>query len=260
MTEFVLDPNSLMILGLVGLCAGFIDAVVGGGGMLTVPALLSAGLPPHLTLGTNKLSASFASGAASYTYFRKKLFDPQFWKQSFYSTLIGAFAGTIMVNYISTDFLNKFLPLIILVVAIYTLFSRVKEIDNSKLPKKDARLTFTQRTQGLILGFYDGVSGPGTGAFWVISNMHLYRLNILLSSGIAKAMNFTSNLTALAIFIYFGQVNWFIGLTMGVCLMLGAFIGAHSAIHFGAKFIRPLFIIIVLAMAINLGYAAWFSQ
>ncbi|MEL0628899.1 TSUP family transporter [Psychromonas aquatilis] len=260
MTEFVLDPSSLMILGLVGLIAGFIDAVVGGGGMLTVPALLSAGLPPHLTLGTNKLSASFASGAAAYTYFRKKLFDPIFWKQSFYSTLIGACIGTIMVNYISTEFLNKFLPLIILVVALYTLFSRVKEIDNDKLPEKSVRLTAIQRLQGFILGFYDGVSGPGTGAFWVISNMHLYRLNILLSSGVAKAMNFTSNITALATFIYFGQVNWFIGLTMGICLMLGAFIGAHSAIHFGAKFIRPLFIIIVLAMAINLGYSAWFSQ
>ena len=73
-------------------------------------------------------------------------------------------------------------------------------------------------------------------------------------------MNFTSNIVALLTFIYFGQVDWFLGLTMGVCLMLGAFIGAHSAIHFGAKFIRPLFIIIVVAMAINLGYNAWFSQ
>jgi len=260
MTEFVLDPNSWMILALVGLLAGFIDAVVGGGGMLTVPELLSAGLPPHLALGTNKLSASFASGTAAYTYFRKKLFDPTFWKHCFYSTFIGAFLGTVFVNFISTEFLNKFLPLIILAVAIYTLFSRVKEVDNSKLPENTPALRIKQRIQGFTLGFYDGVSGPGTGAFWVISNMHLYRLNILLSSGIAKAMNFTSNIVALLTFIYFGQVDWFIGLTMGVCLMLGAFIGAHSAIHFGAKFIRPLFIIIVVAMAINLGYNAWFSQ
>ena len=260
MTEFALDPNSWMFLALIGLLAGFIDAVVGGGGMLTVPALLSIGLPPHLTLGTNKLSASFASGTAAYTYFRKKLFTPQFWKHCFYSCLIGALCGTILVNYISTEFLNKFLPLVILVVAIYTLFSHVKEIDNSILPKDTVQQRTKQRMQGFILGFYDGLSGPGTGAFWVISNMHLYRLNILLSSGIAKAMNFSSNFVSLLTFIYFGQVNWFIGLTMGACLMLGAFIGAHSAIYFGAKFIRPLFIIIVLAMAINLGYNAWFSQ
>ena len=260
MTEFALDPNSWMLLALVGLVAGFIDAVVGGGGMLTVPTLLSVGLPPHLTLGTNKLSASFASGTAAFTYFRKKLFDPQFWKHCFYSTFIGALCGTILVNYISTEFLNKFLPLVILAAAIYTLFSRVKEIDNDTLPEQTALLKIKQRIQGFILGFYDGISGPGTGAFWVISNMRLYRLNILLSSGIAKAMNFTSNFVSLLTFIYFGQVNWLIGLTMGACLMLGAFIGAHSAIYFGAKFIRPLFIIIVLIMAINLGYNAWFSQ
>ena len=260
MTEFALDPNSWMLLALVGLVAGFIDAVVGGGGMLTVPTLLSIGLPPHLTLGTNKLSASFASGTAAFTYFRKKLFDPQFWKHCFYSTFIGALCGTILVNYISTEFLNKFLPLVILAAAIYTLFSRVKEIDNDTLPEQTALLKIKQRIQGFILGFYDGISGPGTGAFWVISNMRLYSLNILLSSGIAKAMNFTSNFVSLLTFIYFGQVNWLIGLTMGACLMLGAFIGAHSAIYFGAKFIRPLFIIIVLIMAINLGYNAWFSQ
>ena len=260
MTEFALDPNSWMLLALVGLVAGFIDAVVGGGGMLTVPTLLSVGLPPHLTLGTNKLSASFASGTAAFTYFRKKLFDPQFWKHCFYSTFIGALCGTILVNYISTEFLNKFLPLVILAAAIYTLFSRVKEIDNDALPEQTTLLKIKQRIQGFILGFYDGISGPGTGAFWVISNMRLYRLNILLSSGIAKAMNFTSNFVSLLTFIYFGQVNWLIGLTMGACLMLGAFIGAYSAIYFGAKFIRPLFIIIVLIMAINLGYNAWFSQ
>jgi len=260
MIDFIVDPSSWMLLALVGLLAGFIDAVVGGGGMLTVPALLSVGLPPHLALGTNKLSASFASGTAAYTFFRKKLFNPQFWKHCFYSTFIGALIGTILVNFISTSFLNKVLPLIILVVAIYTLFSRVKEVNNATLPNNTPLLRMKQRIQGFILGCYDGISGPGTGAFWVISNMHLYRLNILLSSGIAKSMNFTSNIVSLLIFIYFGQVDWFIGLTMGSCLMLGAFIGAHSAIHFGAKFIRPVFIIIVVVMAINLGYNAWFSQ
>lgn len=260
MTEFVLDPNSWMFLALIGLLAGFIDAVVGGGGMLTVPALLSVGLPPHLTLGTNKLSASFASGTASYTYFRKKLFDPAFWKHCFYSTVIGALAGTIIVNFISTQFLQKFLPLVIISAAIYTLFNQIKDIDNEQLPENTLTLRIKQRVQGFILGFYDGISGPGTGAFWVISNLRLYRINILLSSGIAKSMNFTSNIVSLLVFIYFGQVNWLIGLTLGACLMLGAFIGAHSAIHFGAKFIRPLFIIIVVAMAINLGYNAWFSH
>jgi len=93
----------------------------------------------------------------------------------------------------------------------------------------------------------------------MISSVRLYKLNILLASGVAKSMNFTSNFTSLLAFIYFGQVNWTIGFTMGACLMLGAYIGAHSAIRFGGKFIRPIFITIVMIMAIKLGYNAWFN-
>ncbi len=259
MTEVLFDPSSWALIIVVGLSAGFIDAIVGGGGMLTVPTLLSLGLPPHLTLGTNKLSACFASGTAAYTYFKKQLFTPHFWLQSIYSTFVGALVGTVFINFIDTQWLEKLLPLIILAVALYSLFNRMADIDNYQLPENNFALRIKQSVQGFILGFYDGASGPGTGAFWVISTMRLYRLHILLASGIAKSMNFTSNLTSLAIFIYFGQVNWLIGLTMGGCLMLGAYIGAHSAIHFGAKFIRPIFISIVLIMAVNLGYNAWLS-
>ncbi|WP_022940980.1 sulfite exporter TauE/SafE family protein [Psychromonas hadalis] len=259
MTELLLDPSSWALLLIIGLLAGFIDAIVGGGGMLTVPALLSLGLPPHLTLGTNKLSACFGSATASYTYFKKQLFNPQFWKQSLYSTFLGAFIGTVIINFISTDWLDKLLPAIIILVALYTLFNRMKESDTEQLPAQNRSLRLKQQLQGFLLGFYDGALGPGTGAFWVISTMRLYKLNILLASGIAKSMNFVSNLTSLLVFIYFGQVDWIIGLIMGSSLMLGAYIGAHSAIHFGAKFIRPVFILIVMIMALNLGYNAWLS-
>lgn len=259
MTELLLDPSSWALLLIIGLLAGFIDAIVGGGGMLTVPALLSLGLPPHLTLGTNKLSACFGSATASYTYFKKQLFNPQFWKQSLYSTFIGALIGTVIVNFVSTDWLDKLLPVIIILVALYTLFNRMKEIDTEQLPEQNRTLTLKQQLQGFLLGFYDGALGPGTGAFWVISTMRLYKLNILLASGVAKSMNFVSNFTSLLVFIYFGQVDWLIGLIMGSSLMLGSYIGAHSAIYFGAKFIRPLFIFIVMIMALNLGYNAWIS-
>jgi len=259
MTEVLLEPSTWALLALIGLLAGFIDAIVGGGGMLTVPALLSLGLPPHLTLGTNKLSACFASGTAAYTYFKKQLFTPHFWKQSLYSTFVGALIGTTLVNFVSSQWLEKLLPIVILIAAIYSLFNRMQEQKGNTLPNEDNALKIKQRIQGFLLGFYDGYAGPGTGAFWVISNMRLYKLNILLSSGVAKSMNFTSNFTSLLAFIYFGQVNWIIGFTMGACLMLGAYIGAHSAIHFGAKFIRPVFITIVMIMAVKLGYSAWFS-
>ena len=259
MTEILFDPGTWALIVTIGLSAGFIDAIVGGGGMLTIPALLSLGLPPHLTLGTNKLAATFASGTATYTFYKKQLFSPRFWRQSFYSTLMGAITGTVFVNFINTQWLEKLLPLIILAVALYTLCNRMSDIDNHQLPAVNSALRIKQSVQGFLLGFYDGSSGPGTGSFWVISTMRMYRLNILLASGVAKSMNFTSNFVSLLVFICFGQINWLVGLTMGGCMMLGAYIGAHSAIYFGAKFIRPIFITIVVIMAVKLGYNAWLN-
>jgi len=258
MTEILTSPTAWALLLSVGLLAGFVDAIVGGGGMLTVPALLSLGLPPHLALGTNKLSSSFGSGTATFIYFRKKLFDPGFWKHSFYSTVIGAISGTVLINFINTYWLNKLLPVIIFFVAIYSFFSSMDDNHQQSLPKKTPSLRLKQRVQGVALGAYDGAFGPGTGAFWIISNIRLYRVNVLIASGLAKSMNFTSNFTALLTFIYFGQVNWHIGFALGSSLMIGAFIGTHSAIRFGAKFIRPIFITMVLIISLKLGIQAWF--
>ncbi|UXI02045.1 sulfite exporter TauE/SafE family protein [Photobacterium sp. TY1-4] len=253
----MIEPSMLIILGLVALAAGFIDAVAGGGGMLTVPALLSIGLPPHIALGTNKLAATFASSTAAWTYYRKQLFSPRFWRASFVATLIGAITGTLVVDLISTDWLEKVLPLIILAAAVYTVWHPHPKAHTRRLPERCGKFRKKQWLQGTSLGFYDGLAGPGTGAFWTVSNMALYRLDILMASGLAKAMNFTSNLTSLITFAVLGHINFALGLTMGICLMLGAYIGAHSAIRFGATFIRPVFVTVVIALAIKLAWQAW---
>ncbi|WP_261857919.1 sulfite exporter TauE/SafE family protein [Photobacterium sanguinicancri] len=254
----MIEPTTLIILGLVAFLAGFIDAVAGGGGMLTVPALLSLGLPPHIALGTNKLAATFASSTAAWTYYRKQLFSPHFWQLSFIATLVGAIGGTLIVDIISTEWLEKALPLIILAAAGYTIWHPQPKGEQRQLPTDDQKLKKKQWLQGGILGFYDGVAGPGTGAFWTVSSMALYRLDILLASGLAKAMNFTSNITSLITFAILGHINVALGLTMGVCLMMGAYIGAHSAIRFGAKFIRPVFVTVVVILAGKLAWQAWF--
>ncbi len=252
-----LEPSLFLLICGVGLIAGFIDAVVGGGGMLTIPALLSAGLPPHMALGTNKLAATFASSTAAWTYYKKQLFDPIFWRKSFYATGIGAICGTLAVNFISTELLDKALPLVILATAIYTVFNRFPSDSQNDLPQKGPSLVKKQWIQGLSLGFYDGIAGPGTGAFWTVSAAALYKVNILLASGLAKSMNFTSNILSLTTFIILGHINWVLGLSMGVCLMIGAYLGAHSAIRFGGKFIRPIFVLVVIVMAIKLAIEAW---
>ncbi|MBU2883478.1 TSUP family transporter [Psychrosphaera sp. B3R10] len=253
-----LSTSLLFILVVCAFAAGFIDAIAGGGGLLTVPALLASGLPPHVALGTNKLAATFGSLTAAYTFYKKRLFDPSFWKISFWYTAIGSIVGTVAVSYLDPNILNKLLPILIGFSAFYALFNRTAAVKHNLLPDKTPKLKTQQASQGFTLGFYDGFAGPGTGAFWTVSNLYLYKMNILLSSGVARSMNFISNFFSLVTFIYLGYINWFIGISMGLFLMIGAYTGAHSAIHFGNKFIRPLFTVVVSCMALKLAFDAWF--
>ncbi len=253
----MLDITMWVTICSVGFVAGFIDAIAGGGGMLTVPTLLASGLPPHVALGTNKLASTFGSSTASVTFYKKKLFNPIFWRYALIYTAIGAIIGTIIVSYISTELLEKGLPILIMLTALYTLFAKNACNDELGLPKFTKRLTIKQSVQGSILGFYDGVAGPGTGAFWMASSSVLYKMNLLLSSGLARSCNFVSNICSLFTFIYLGHVNLLLGIAMGVFMMVGAWVGAHSAIKFGSKFIRPIFILVVIGISLNLAYQAW---
>jgi uncharacterized protein len=255
--DIALDPSLLLLLCSIAFIAGFIDAIAGGGGLLTIPALLTAGLPAHAALGTNKLAATFGSFTASVTYYRKKLFNLKYWRQCMIFTAIGALIGTIVVDQISTEALEKILPVIILLAAIYSLVNRMQPDDTLALPPTTKKSRWQQRLQGFSLGFYDGIAGPGTGAFWMVSTMALYRINLLLTCGVARTMNFVSNGFSLMAFIALGHVNFVLGLAMGLCLMLGAWLGAHSAIRFGSRFIRPIFVSVVMLIAVRLAWQAW---
>lgn len=250
-------PLTLAILAGVAFLAGFIDAIAGGGGLLTTPALLTAGLPPHLVLGTNKLSSSFGSAVASYTYYRRKLFHPRQWRHGLACTAIGALLGAVVAHYLPAQWLNRMLPVIVFGCGLYLLFGGTPKAPlDSNAP---IRKTW-QAPQGLALGFYDGVAGPGAGAFWTVSSLLLYPIDLVKASGVARSMNFVSNIAALFVFVLSGQVDWIIGLTMGCSVMGGAFLGARTAIKGGAAFIRPVFITVVLALTVRLAWQHWFGQ
>jgi uncharacterized protein len=255
--DLLLDLHLWLILCATGFIAGFIDAIVGGGGMLTIPALLTTGLPPHMALGTNKLAATFGSFTASLTFYRKKLFDIRYWRYSLIATAISAIFGTLVVNLLTMTLLEKLLPIIIMATALYTLFSKTIINNGYVLPTRTQHIKIKQVLQGTVLGFYDGVAGPGTGAFWASSSAVLYKINILLCSGLARANNFVSNFCSLLTFIYLGQVNLLLGISMGFFIMLGSWLGAHSAIKWGGKFIRPVFIVVVLCLSVNLALKVW---
>ncbi|MCL1073304.1 sulfite exporter TauE/SafE family protein [Shewanella dokdonensis] len=254
--EIVTHSGNWLLLTVVGLIAGFIDAVVGGGGLLSIPALLTIGMPPHLALGTNKLAASFGSSMAAYTYYRQHLLQPKLWRSCFVATAIGALCGSILVYMVDTSWLEKLLPLLIIIMALYSLLSKKALEDrpahNDEHPKRSHKIV-----QGLVLGGYDGFAGPGIGAIWIVSSKALHKLSFLKSCALSRAMTFASNTTALTVFLLLGKVDLAIGLLLGLSMMLGSFIGAHSAIRFGLPFIRPLFIIVVMAIALHLTWSAW---
>lgn len=250
--ELALDPSTLLLLGSVALLAGFIDAIAGGGGMLVMPALLGTGMPPHLVVGTNKLIGTFGSSSASLTFIRKGLFQPARWWAMSFGTFIGALIGAVLIYLMSAGVLKKLLPLAILLAAVYLIWPRRAQPSavpsEPPLPPHAIRRGVKLLTGGVI-GFYDGFIGPGTGAFWMAAAMKLFRLDLVAAAGVARFMNFISNLTALLTFVVFGNIDYAIGLSMGALLMLGSFAGAHSAIRYGAPFIRPVFLLVVFLMA-----------
>ncbi len=250
-----LDFTTVLLLGGAALLAGFIDAIAGGGGMLVMPALLSTGMPPHLVVGTNKLVGTFGTLTASVTFIRKGLFQPTLWWAMSFGTFVGALVGAVLIYLMSAGVLKKLLPLAILLAAAYLIWPRRARPSAAPpeppLPPHSVRRGIKLVTGGLI-GFYDGFIGPGTGAFWMAAAMKLFRLDLVAAAGVARFMNFISNLAALLTFMVFGNIDYIIGLSMGALLMVGAFAGAHGAIRYGAPFIRPVFLLVVALMAARL--------
>ena len=250
--ELVLDVTDVVLLGLAALLAGFIDAIAGGGGMLVMPALLSIGMPPHLVLGTNKLVGTFGTFSASLTFIRKGLFQPALWWAMSFATFIGALAGAVLIYLMSAGVLKKLLPLAILLASAYLIWPQRPTASSTVPPEPIAPQAIHCKIKWLtggLIGFYDGFIGPGTGAFWMVAAMKLFKLELVAAAGVARFMNFISNLSALLTFVVIGNIDYAIGLSMGAILMIGAFIGAHSAIRYGAPFIRPVFLIVVALMA-----------
>ena len=250
--EIPLDLTALLLLGGVALAAGFIDAVAGGGGMLVMPALMSIGMPPHLVIGTNKLIGTFGTFSASVTFIRQRRFQPALWWAMSFATGVGALVGAVLIYLLSAGVLKTLLPLAILLAAAYLAWPRRAvagaETQSDAVAARNTRRGVQWLSGGLI-GFYDGFIGPGTGAFWMAAALKWFRLDLVAAAGVARFMNFISNLTALLTFAVLGTIDYAVGLSMGALLMLGAFLGARSAIRHGAPLIRPMFLLVVALMA-----------
>ena len=243
-----------MLFG-VATVAGFIDAIAGGGGLLTIPALLSTGLPPAIALGTNKLQACGGSFSASLYFVRKKAVDLKQVALLILLTFIGAALGTIVVQNIDVNALKIGLPFLIFAIGIYFLFSpNIGDQDR----KQRISYPLFGFTAGMGLGFYDGVFGPAVGSFYTLAFVLLLGFNLTKAVAHAKVLNFTSNLASLFFFILGGAVLWKIGFIMLIGQFIGATLGARMVVTKGKKLIRPMLVTISFIMVAKMLYEQGF--
>jgi uncharacterized membrane protein YfcA len=245
----MLDPLVLVALGGAGLLAGFVDAIAGGGGLIALPALLAAGVPPIAALGTNKVQSVIGTGAAALTYWRKGFVSLPELGFAIVCTLAAAFVGAYVVKQIDTSLLQIAVPIALIAIALYFLFApRLTDED------RHARLRFAVfvPVMGAAIGFYDGIFGPGTGSFLTMGFVALFGLGVTRAAGNTKILNLASNLGALALFIPSGDVVWAAAGAMAVGQIVGGYFGALTGIRFGAKLIRPLVVAISVILAIKL--------
>ena len=238
-----------------GLLAGYIDAIVGGGGLLTIPALLHCGLSPHTTLGTNKLAASFGVMSSTLVYLKKNIYNLKLWFFIVIASLIGAIFGTVAIHFIAANWLEKIIPFLLIIIVVYMTIPK-------NLRQKGRAYNYRpQKLKGGIigftLGFYDGFFGPGTGSFWTSALLYFFKLDLLQATAIAKLMNFSSNIVAAIIFACYGSINYPLAIALLLGYVAGSYLGAHAAIKHGRKLIKPLFLIVVTVIAVKLLIQAW---
>ncbi len=237
-----LAPSSLALLAGAGLLAGFVDSIAGGGGIITVPALLAVGLPPHVALGTNKLQSTFGSFTAAVHYSSKGLVVLRETLTGVLLTAAGAGVGTIVVQRVPAAAVRYVIPVLLAVVFAYVLLS--PEVRSGGRSARLSPLPF-YLVFGLGIGFYDGFFGPGTGSFWAAAYVAFAGIDLRRATAHTKVMNFTSNAVALALFIAGGNVLFAAGLVMGACEIAGALLGSRLVIVRGVRFVRMFFLCVV---------------
>ena len=261
--DWLFSDGIYLLLFFVAVLAGFIDSIAGGGGLITIPALLSAGISPVQALATNKLQSVGGSFSATLYFIRRRVIDLKAQRFAIFMTFIGAVSGAMLVQFINPELLKQALPVLTIAIGLYFLLT-------PSIGAKDSKQRLGYYTFGVIIGggigFYDGVFGPGTGSFFALGYVMLLGYNLSKATAHAKLLNFTSNFGSLLFFILGGQVIWTIGLVMLCGQFIGARLGAGLVLTKGQKLIRPMLVIISFLMSIKLIHdnhsdtiALWFS-
>jgi uncharacterized membrane protein YfcA len=237
------------LLASAGFAAGLVDAIAGGGGIISLPALLAFGLPPHVALGTNKLQAALGTALATGNYARRGLLDRSQLPLGIACTAAGALAGALLVSRVPSVWLARVAPWLLLAILVYV----VRSPGLGSAPRAPSmKVRVFSLVFGPSLGFYDGFFGPGTGSFWTVAFVGLLGFTLPRATAHTKVMNLTSNVVALAWFAVHRDVAWRLGLAVGAANVAGALVGSSLAIERGARLIRGVFLVVVAATLASL--------
>lgn len=245
---------TLAIICPLVFCAGFIDAIAGGGGLISLPAYIFAGVPIHIAYGTNKFANCTGTFVASAKFFKSGNIKMKSAIISAIGALIGSWFGAKLVLMLDEIYLKYCLMIILPIVATFLLFNR--GFGSNKRVKKlsDNKINLLSFLIGVILGAYDGFFGPGTGTFLVLAFTSFLGFDLIMASGNAKIVNLASNFAALITYVLNGKVMFTVGLPAAICAIMGNYIGAHMAIKNGSRIIKPIILAVIIMLLAKIVY------
>lgn len=234
--------------------AAFVDSISGGGGIISLPAFLLMGIPPHIALGTNKFTSCCSTFYSSIKFAQSKKVDFNILKYLIPFSFIGAILGVTVVLSIKSSYLNVIVLILLLFVGLYSLFFKSIGMEDKfqGISRKNMSLGIVL---ALFLGFYDGFLGAGVGAFLIFGLVNIYKFDFVRAGGNCKVMNFVGNIASVLMFSIRGEINYKIGIPVAVCMMIGASVRTKVALRKGSKLIKPIFVTMALAVATKLLYS-----
>ncbi len=240
--------ETMSFLAATAFMAGLIDSIAGGGGLLTVPALLAAGIPPVQALATNKLQSAFGTGGAFIAFWRKGHVDLRAFAMPALGSFIGSGAGTVLLQVVDSYFLAALVPILLILIGLYFLFAPKMQDADRKAKVGQIGLTIVAS----VIGFYDGFFGPGTGSFFTTMLVVLGGLGLVRAIGNTKLLNFSTNVASVIAMVIGGHVLWVIGAVMSAANIVGNQIGARLAMRYHGRGMRPLFVVMSFALTAKL--------
>jgi uncharacterized membrane protein YfcA len=243
-----LGLDLIALLTLVAFVAAAIDAIAGGGGLIVIPALLATGIPPVAALATNKLQSTLGTGGAVVAFAMNGRIEFRRFAVPALASFAGSAGGAYLITQIAPDFLQALIPILLIAMVAYYLFApRLSDEDRHSLAGPAALVG-----AAVVIGFYDGFFGPGTGSFFTTVLIAVFGLGMVRAIAHTKLLNLASNIAGLAVFVAGGHVLWILGLAMSIGSIAGGQVGAHAAIRFGGRAVRPLLIVMSLALTAKL--------